>query len=156
MGEDWRAEHGDGELQDTALRGTLPEVDWVWQLFAELGAKLERVRLMRLAPGGGELKRHTDLVDPDSGADDGQMMRVHFPLKTNPGVAFTSWDLCNRAHTHHLDAGSAWALDTRKPHRAINGGVDERIHLVVDVAANDKVRALFGLDQSAAGNWWRP
>jgi hypothetical protein len=32
-----------------------------------------------------------------------------------------------------MKEGECWFLDTRKPHQAINGGTEERIHLVVDV-----------------------
>jgi hypothetical protein len=32
-----------------------------------------------------------------------------------------------------MKKGECWFLDTRKPHKAINGGVEERIHLVVDI-----------------------
>ena len=38
--------------------------------------------------------------------------------------------------------GECWFLDTRRPHTAINGGDDIRIHLVADVWANDEVRDL--------------
>ena len=41
-----------------------------------------------------------------------------------------------------MQVGECWYLDVRKPHRAINGGTDMRTHLVVDVEANDEVRAL--------------
>ena len=38
---------------------------------------------MNLAPGGGELERHTDQVDPDAGVNDAKLMRFHFPIVTN-------------------------------------------------------------------------
>jgi Aspartyl/Asparaginyl beta-hydroxylase len=38
--------------------------------------------------------------------------------------------------------GECWYLDTRKRHRAINGGATERTHLVVDLEANAAVSAL--------------
>jgi aspartyl/asparaginyl beta-hydroxylase (cupin superfamily) len=41
-----------------------------------------------------------------------------------------------------MKTGEAWFLDTRKPHRAINGGEEDRIHLVIDVVANESVRSL--------------
>ncbi len=41
-----------------------------------------------------------------------------------------------------MKLGEMWFLDTRKPHRAVNGGDEERTHLVVDVEANDETRAL--------------
>ena len=38
--------------------------------------------------------------------------------------------------------GECWYLDVRKPHQAINDGTEMRTHLVVDIEANDEVRAL--------------
>jgi hypothetical protein len=105
-------------------------------------SKPHRIRLMRLAPGGGELQRHTDQVDKDTGVEDGKLMRFHFPIITNPQVDFTSWDMRGRMHIVNMQLGEAWYLDTRKPHRAVNAGDSERIHLVVDVEANDAIRAL--------------
>ena len=32
-----------------------------------------------------------------------------------------------------MKKGECWFLDTRKAHMAINGGDEERIHLVVDI-----------------------
>jgi hypothetical protein len=88
---------------------------------------------MRLKPGGGELERHTDQVDPDSGGSMGKLARIHFPIKTNDDVKFTVWDVIGNPQTIHMAAGECWFLDTRKPHMAINAGSEERIHLVVDI-----------------------
>ncbi len=41
-----------------------------------------------------------------------------------------------------MKKGEGWFLDTRRPHTAINGGDDIRIHLVADVWANYEVRRL--------------
>jgi hypothetical protein len=35
-----------------------------------------------------------------------------------------------------MEVGSAYYLDRRKPHSAVNGGDTERVHLVVDCIAN--------------------
>ena len=42
-----------------------------------------------------------------------------------------------------MKEGELWYLDIRKPHTAINNGEQTRIHLVVDVEANDSCRRLF-------------
>lgn len=75
--KDWQ--HG-FELQDTPLYEHFPEVR---ELLSFLDGEVHRVRFMRLAPGGGELTRHTDQVDPDAGNSLGALARLHFPLKTN-------------------------------------------------------------------------
>ena len=71
MSDDWKEKHKDIDfkLQDTPLFAEFPEVR---QLLSEFGDKIHRVRFMRLKPGGGELERHTDQVDPDS-------LPVHYP-----------------------------------------------------------------------------
>lgn len=103
---------------------------------------LDRVRLMRLAPGGGELRRHADITDREAGVRDGMVMRFHFPLVTNPDVVFSSWGLDGKVRRASMAAGSGWYLDVRKPHTAVNGGDSERIHLVLDVRATDRLRKM--------------
>lgn len=141
MNKKWKKEH-EGEtfeLQDTALRRQLPHVE---ALIEKLPGVIHRVRLMSLAPNGGELQRHTDQVDPDSGVTDGKLMRFHFPLVTNPAVIFSTWGVDGVRKDAHMRTGECWYIDVRKPHAAINNGKTNRIHLVVDVEANDKVRGL--------------
>jgi len=132
MNAKWKAEHAheDFHLQDTVLRAQLPAIEPLLSAFGTVD--WHRIRLMRLQPGGGELQRHTDQVDADSGFGVGQLMRIHVPLKTNPEVIFTVWDANDVPKHVHMPTFSAYALDTRWPHRAINGGTDERIHLVMD------------------------
>ena len=108
----------------------------------KLPGAFSRVRFMTLKPGGGELKRHTDQSDPKWGTTDGNMTRFHIPLKTNDKVIFTSWDSNGKQCIHNMKKGECWFLDTRRPHTAINGGDDIRIHLVADVWANYDVRRL--------------
>jgi hypothetical protein len=142
MGEAWNKEHANESytLQDTEMRSLFPEVEEVVKLLG-LGTQ-ERIRFMRLAPGGGELTRHTDQVEPDAGVTDGTLMRIHLPIKTNPKVDFTVWDYRGKERTVNMKKGELWYLDIRKPHRAINGGNEERIHLVVDIGATDDLKSL--------------
>lgn len=140
MNEAWLEEHKNEnfKLQDTKLRKQFPEVEELLKPFD--GCEIHRIRLMRLAPGNGELARHTDQVDEDSGVADGKLVRLHWPIKTNPNVIFNSWDDDGRKVEVHMEAGTCWYLDTRKPHRAENTGKEERIHLVVDIVSNQKIR----------------
>ena len=114
----------------------------VEHFLGQLPGRFDRVRFMTLKPGGGELARHTDQTDPMWGTTDEKMVRFHMPLKTNDKVIFTSWDNDGRKHTHNMKKGECWFLDTRRPHTAINGGDDIRIHLVADVWANEDIRRL--------------
>ena len=141
MSKKWKEENKSGEfkLQDTELRQAFPEVE---NLLKMLPGKPHRIRFMNLSPGGGELQRHTDQVDPDAGVNDYKLMRFHFPIVTNDDVIFNQWDWNAKVVEEHMKVGECWYIDVRKPHRAINGGTDMRTHLVIDVEANDEVRAL--------------
>ena len=116
--------------------------DKVDHFLNQLPGRFDRVRFMTLKPGGGELARHTDQTDPTWGTTNGKMIRMHMPLKTNPAVIFSSWDNNGKQDYYNMKKGECWFLDTRRPHTAINGGDDIRIHLVADVWANDEVRNL--------------
>lgn len=132
MSKGWKADHPDALAwtpQWTSLADRLPSVR---ALAEQLPARLERVRLMRLAPESGELTRHADITDPDAGTNPGKLLRIHFPIETNPAVEFRTWGLDGQIDTVHMTTGQAWYLDTRKPHAARNAGQSERIHLVVD------------------------
>ena len=141
MSKSWKQEHINEEfsMQDTDLREKLFPVEELISLFP---SNIHRIRLMRLSPNGGELERHTDQVDPDTGVKNGNVMRFHFPLVTNDDVLFTTWQVDGTKKTIHMKEGECWYLDTRKPHQAINNGKTDRIHLVVDVEATDKIREL--------------
>lgn len=132
MNDAWKEKHKDVqfEMQDTELFDKFPEVR---ELLKPFGETLHRVRFMRLKPGGGELERHTDQVDPDSGGSLNKLARLHFPIKTNPDVLFTVWNVKGDPEKVTMKIGECWFLDTRKPHMAVNAGSDERIHLVVDI-----------------------
>ena len=141
MSKKWKEENKDAEfkLQDTELRKMFPEVE---DILRWLPGKPHRIRFMNLSPGGGELQRHTDQVDPDAGVNDYKLMRFHFPIVTNEDVIFNQWDWDANFKSVHMQVGECWYIDVRKPHRAINDGEDMRTHLVIDILANDEVRAL--------------
>ena len=141
MSKKWKKENEGKEfrLQDTELRKMFPEVE---DLLKMLPGKPHRIRFMNLSPGGGELERHTDQVDPEAGVSDYKLMRFHFPIVTNKDVIFNQWDWDAKLVEEQMKVGECWYIDVRKPHRAINGGTEMRTHLVVDIEANEKVRAL--------------
>jgi hypothetical protein len=142
MSKKWKEEHKDEEfyLQDTYLRNEFPEVD---ELLKFLGnAELHRIRFMQLVPGGGELTRHTDQVDPDSGCNIGNISRLHFPIQTNEKVKFGVWGPTGLKKEVNMKVGECWVLDTRKPHTVINEGDQNRIHLVVDVKTTPELKEL--------------
>ena len=142
MNSKWQEENKDVEfkMQDTYLYDDFAEVrELVKMLKAD---EVHRIRFMKLKSGDGELDRHTDLVDTDSGVGDGKLMRIHFPIITNDKVLFESWDLTGHKQCVNMGINEAWLLDTRKPHRAVNNGEEDRVHLVIDIVSNPKTRTL--------------
>ena len=141
MNDKWKEENSQQVflMQDTALYDMFPEVR---ELLKSFDSEIHRIRFMKLSPGGGELQRHTDQVDSDSGGSIGKLARLHFPIKTNSDVKFTVWNLNAEPETVNMNVGECWFLDTRKPHKAINGGNEERIHLVVDVLVNEQIEEM--------------
>lgn len=124
---------------DTIARSHFPTVD---RLLTQIPGEPQRVRLMRLASGGGELTRHADITDPEAGTSDGQVARLHIPLISPPGCKFIGWSLDGERIEQRFPEGSLSYLDTRKPHSAINPGEIDRVHLVIDQFANAELRAM--------------
>lgn len=56
--------------------------------------------------------------------------RVHVPIVSNPGSLF----IVNHHCTHLPADGSVYFTDTRGYHTALNGGLEERVHLVAAIA----------------------
>lgn len=138
MSRSYRQEHPERlswEIADTPMM----DLPGARQILSDLGAPLERVRLMRLS-GGGELSRHADITDRAAGCQVGRIARLHLPIKTFPSVRFSSWDLNNRPSDIHMTAGEWWYLDVRKPHRAINPSGLDRVHLVADCVVTPDLR----------------
>ena len=142
MNDKWQKEHEKDhfELQDTPLMKEFEP--YIGHILNMLPAKKERVRLMKLEPSGGILDRHTDQTDKYLGTQDGDIIRLHIPIFTNDSVFFSSWDYDGDELTTHMSEGELWYLDIRKPHRAMNGGHTERVHLVIDVVANNNIRGM--------------
>lgn len=138
MNAAWHKEH-EGEnfdIQDTEMMALFPEVQQILRCFPT--RHFERIRFMKLAPGGGELSRHVDAGE--SGMADGLVMRFHIPIITNPGVIFTMWDTNGEKKEQNMKVGETWLFDFRKPHMAINNGDKQRIHLVIDVYMDQAMR----------------
>jgi hypothetical protein len=142
MNKKWKAENLGSlnwQIEDTPLRAQFPEVE---VLLDQLPGEKHRIRFMSLKPKDGELRRHTDLVDSDQGIADGKLARIHFPIVTNDKVEFQNWDWNGKGDPINMKVGEAWYLDVRKPHRAVNSGDTQRIHMVVDVESSEELRKL--------------
>lgn len=140
MSKKWKAENPErleAKPQWTCLRELMPVTAGVVSQLP--GGFRDRVRIMRLAPGG-ELTRHADITDRDAGVADGKLCRIHIPLKTSAGCIFRGWDLLGQERQGHMPAGHMCYLDQRKPHACKNDSPEERLHLVVDVECGPELR----------------
>lgn len=110
--------------EDTEFLGLCPAIA---ALLDSLHCPLGAVRLMRLTPGS-EIKEHSD---PDLSAEGGTA-RLHVPIVTNPEVDFQ----VNRRRVD-MGAGELWYVRLSDPHRVVNRGSTDRVHLVIDARVND-------------------
>ncbi len=114
---------GVGSLAGTGLKEksfTVFNEEWrgsyLETVFKSLPYKIGRFRIMRVK------SRTCYSVHKDS------TMRIHLPLVTNPQALMIFPD---EPLVVHLPAnGHVWLTDTRKRHTAMNGGLDDRYHLV--------------------------
>ena len=146
MSDKWKKENADVDftLQDTPLMKKFEP--YIGHILKMLPAEKERVRLMKLEADGGVLDRHTDQTDKELGTTDGRIIRLHIPLFTNDKVRFESWNWEGNRTINYMREGELWYLDIRKPHRAINKGISSRVHLVIDVIANNSIRGMIEND----------
>ncbi|WP_246263293.1 aspartyl/asparaginyl beta-hydroxylase domain-containing protein [Caulobacter soli] len=103
------------------------------EVIATFDCPVRSVRLMRLTPGS-VIKEHTDL---DMGVESGSV-RIHIPVTTNPDVEF----LLNRRRVE-MREGQVWYLRLGDPHAVANRGASDRVHLVLDLFANDWLMGFF-------------
>ena len=96
-----------------------------------LKCPVRSARLLKLGPGA-RIKEHRDY---HLGTDVGEI-RLHIPIATDPGVDFF---LDNQRI--EMKAGECWYLDFTLPHRVYNGSSIDRVHLVIDCAVDDWLRA---------------
>lgn len=150
MSKAWKAEHP-ADLARTCQWTTLAQltpqvVSLVRRVTDPLDvdeAGLERVRVLRMAGRdgkGGALGRHTDVTDKASGVRDGLIARLHIPLVTDPRIVMSAWGLSGRRSDVHLPAWHMFYLDARKPHSVTNPTGTDRLHLVIDLQANARLR----------------
>lgn len=72
---------------------------------------------------------------------------IHIPLITNPKsrfVVFNDWENDRYQDAKHYDPGEAWLFNSYKYHASINGGKDDRYHLLcfVWIPGNEKFQKL--------------
>ena len=130
------------KLQDTHLLGN-PSFRAVRDIMTRIPSTFERVRLMKIKAKSA-IGKHSDRIDKDFGFNDGNIVRIHVPIRTNEDVVFYLWE--GREKTfNHLKTGHFYYVDVRAPHSVINNSNEDRIHLVMDTYVNHEVKELLGL-----------
>lgn len=122
--------HDGSRFADTPLLGRCP---YFQQVLATFKCPLQSVRLLRLH-AGSNIAEHVDrALDFDEGE-----VRIHIPIATSEQVRF------------YLDGsrlvmapGECWYTNVNLPHSVQNGGVTDRIHLVLDCLVDDWLRGIF-------------
>ena len=132
---------------DTKLQWTTLSVITIMKpilgMLKKLPCEFERVRFMRLE-AGKVIGKHTDKIDKDIGFDDGDIIRIHMPIRTNDNVIFTLYENTKDKDgtEHKLKTGHYYYTDVTKAHAVRNTSNIDRIHLVADCYSNEKMRAL--------------
>ena len=132
----------DTKLQWTTL-SVITTMKPILGMLKKLPCEFERVRFMRLE-AGKVIGKHTDKIDKDIGFDDGDIIRIHMPIRTNDNVVFTLYENTkDKAGTeYNLKTGHYYYTDVTKAHAVRNTSDIDRIHLVADCYSNEKMRAL--------------
>ena len=108
------------------------------EILSHIPAEFERVRVMRLK-AGTTIKKHTDKVDKE--IKNGNIVRIHIPIKTSLNVHFYLWEGKEQYH-FNLQTGKYYYTDVSKPHAVHNKADFDRLHLVVDCYNNPKIKDL--------------
>jgi hypothetical protein len=138
-----RSDHiySDPVRRDFESTSILHRCPYLQEVLTAFPCPLLAVRLLRLK-SGSRIREHTDL---NLGYEDGEI-RIHVPIHTNADVEFylagARVILCE---------GECWYINTSLPHRVVNGGAADRIHLVIDCVVDDWVRAMFEDPSRRAG-----
>lgn len=118
------------EYEDTPLLTEFPSVQL---LISNLKCPVMSVRLLNLK-AGAVIKPHRD---HELCFEKGEA-RIHFPVFTNPGVAFFVDD-----DQIQMREGECWYINANRLHRVSNSGNEDRIHLVIDCKVNDWMKNVF-------------
>ena len=130
------------ELQDTDLLSD-QRFTIVKEVLKKLPSTFERVRLMKIK-ANSSIGKHSDKIDKDFGLEDGKIVRIHVPIRTNDQVEFCLWEGSEKT-TNYLKEGHYYYVDVRAPHAVQNNSDVDRIHLVVDTYVNRDILGLLGI-----------
>jgi len=110
----------------------VPRGGYLESIIDEFG-ETKRVRILNLTA-----KKNIFWHIDDGDSVDEKRVRLHIPVRTNADVFF---------QISHEDErwipGQLWYGDFTFPHRIYNSGEESRIHIVMDLDADERVRSLF-------------
>ncbi len=115
---------GCDDFRDT---GQLKRSSYLTEVLQQFQCELLSVRLMKLK-AGSRIKEH---IDPDLGLEDGYA-RLHIPITTNPQLEFSL-----NGKQVVMSPGECWYLRLSDPHYINNNGATDRVHIVLDMKANE-------------------
>ena len=130
---------GNGTAGPMGSTEWLQQCPYIAEVMAALDSTWGRSRLMGLE-AGADVPKHVDIHYYWR-----THLRIHIPVVTNPGVAFTSGD-----ETVRMSAGECWILDSFYRHTVANRGDAMRIHLVLDTVGSGRLWDL--IEQANGGS----
>lgn len=119
-------------VRDDKKHGLYNECPYFQYVLSSFGGRVIAATLAQLGPGGS-VGEHRDI----SGGTPFGVARFHIPIVTDPGVEFFV-----SGQKFFLAPGECWNLDTTYPHALNNRSQVTRVHLIIDVEMNEKVRSL--------------
>lgn len=117
----------DTPFRDTDVFANMP---YFRECVARLPFETRAVRILKLAPGA-VIKEHRDY---EISIDHGEA-RFHIPIATNAETEFCVADL-----PLVFPEGECWYVNVDLPHRIVNRGETDRVHLIVDAVVTPELR----------------
>jgi len=128
-----------GEFFDTEA---MQRCRYLPQFLAQFECEIDSVRFLKLA-AGAEIREHRDAgLRFEEG-----LVRLHVPVHTNAEVEFVVG-----GEAVPLAEGECWYLNFDLPHRIVNRGVSDRVHLVIDARVNGWLAAWFARLRAEQGS----
>ncbi|UTA47370.1 aspartyl/asparaginyl beta-hydroxylase domain-containing protein [Simiduia sp. 21SJ11W-1] len=121
------------EMKRTAICEKLPYMTSVLDAFK---CQHGRIRITRLDPGAG-INMHRDISDEVANIAF-KKVRLHIPIRTNPGVYFWVDNEIIR-----MAPGRLYYVNFSKRHYVRNEGDSPRYHIVMDLEVNDWLAGFF-------------
>lgn len=122
----------DGVARATSLMRQFPVTAKYVQ---SLGLDIMCMRLANMKPGAC-LFEHVDYRE----LSERPRLRLHIPIVTNAHA-----ELILSEDAVHMSGGVLWMLDPQHRHAALNGGLTDRVHLLIDCYVNDKLTELLSI-----------